>query len=35
MYADDTIIYFNMEEFDKYILQQDITNELENITLWL
>ena len=35
MYADDTTIYFNMEEFDQYNLQQDITNELENITLWL
>ena len=35
MYADDTTIYFNIEEFDQYNLQQDITNELENITLWL
>ena len=35
MYADDTTIYFNLEEFDQYNLQQDITNELENITLWL
>ena len=34
MYADDTTIYFNLEEFDQYNLQQDITNELENITLW-
>ena len=35
MYADDTTIYYNIEEFDQYNLQQDITNELENITLWL
>ena len=35
MYADDTTIYFNIEEFDQYNLQQNITNELENITLWL
>ena len=35
MYADDTNIYFNIEEFDQYNLQQDITKELENITLWL
>ena len=34
MYADDTTIYFNLEEFDQYNLQQDITSELENITLW-
>ena len=35
MYAEDTTIYFNIEEFDQYNLQQDITKELENITLWL
>ena len=35
MYADDTTIYFNIEEFDQYNLQQDSTNELEDITLWL
>ena len=35
MYADDTTIYFNLEDFDRYNLEQDITNELENITLWL
>ena len=29
MYADDTTIYFNIEDFDQYNLQQDITNELE------
>ena len=35
MYADDTTIYFNLEDFDRYNLEQDITNELKNITLWL
>ena len=36
MYADDTTIYFNIEEITNIInLQQDNTNELENITLWL
>ena len=35
MYADDTTIYFNLEDFDRCNLEQDITNELENITLWL
>ena len=35
MYADDTTIYFNLEDFDRYNLEQDITNELENITLSL
>ena len=35
MYADDTTIYFNLEDFDRYNLEQVITNELENITLWL
>ena len=35
MYADDTTIYFNLEDFDRYNLEQDITNEPENITLWL
>ena len=34
MYADDTTIYFNLQDFDRYNLEQD-TNELENITLWL
>ena len=35
MYADDTIIYFNLEDFDPYNLERDINNELEKITLWL
>ena len=35
MYADDTTIYFNLEDFDPYHLKRDINNELEKITLWL
>ena len=35
MYADDTTIYFNLEDFDPYYLKRDINNELEKITLWL
>ena len=33
--ADDTTIYFNLEDFDPYNLERDINNELEKITLWL
>ena len=33
MYADDTTIYFNLEDFDPYNLERDINNELEKITL--
>ena len=35
MYADDTTIYFNLEDFDPYNLERDINNDLEKITLWL
>ena len=35
MYADDTTIYFNLEDFDPYNFERDINNELEKITLWL
>ena len=35
MYAADTTIYFNLEDFDPYHLKRDINNELEKITLWL
>ena len=35
MYADDTTIYFNLEDFDPYHLKRDINNELEKITLGL
>ena len=33
MYADDTTLYFNLEDFDPYHLKRDINNELEKITL--
>ena len=35
MYADDTTIYLNLEDFDPYNLERDINNKLEKITLWL
>ena len=35
MYADDTTIYFNLEDFDPYHLKRDINSELESITLSL
>ena len=35
MYADDTTIYFNLEDYNPYHLKRDINNELEKITLWL
>ena len=35
MYADDTTIYFNLEDFDQNCLDTDINNELEKVNLWL
>ena len=35
MYANDTTIYFSVEDFDPYHLKRDINNELEKITVWL
>ena len=35
MYADDTTIYYNLEDFDLYHLKRDINNELEKFTRWL
>ena len=35
MYADDTTIYFNLEDFDPCNFERDIGNELEKIILWL
>ena len=35
MYADDTTIYFNLEDFDQNCLETDINNELEKVNLWL
>ena len=35
MYADDTTIYFNLEDFDPAIIERDINSELEKINVWL
>ena len=35
MYADDTTIYFNLEDFDPTCIEADITNELEKVNIWL
>ena len=35
MYADDTIIYFNLEDFDQTCIEADITNKLEKVNIWL
>ena len=35
MYADDTTIYFNLEDFDPATRERDINSELEKINVWL
>ena len=35
MYADDTRIYFNLEDSDRDNVSNEINNELEKITKWL
>ena len=35
MYADDTIIYFNLKDFDPTCIEADKTNELEKVNIWL
>ena len=35
MYADDTTIYFNLEDFDQNCTGTEINNELENVNIWL
>ena len=35
MYADDTTIYFNLEDFNPETLNNDINSELEKISIWL
>ena len=35
MYADDTTIYFNLEDFDSDNVSNEINNELEKIAKWL
>ena len=35
MYADDTTIYFNLDDFDPATIERDINSELEKINVWL
>ena len=35
MYADDTTLYFNLEDFDCRNLDNEINSEIEKINLWL
>ena len=35
MYADDTTIYFNLEEFEYLNRERDINSELEKVNTWL
>ena len=35
MYADDTTIYFNFEDFSHIIKETDINNKLEKVNTWL
>ena len=35
MYADDTTIYFNLEDFDPECVETEINNELERVNVWL
>ena len=35
MYADDTTIYFTLEDFDPETLNNEINSELEKISIWL
>ena len=35
MYADDTTIYFNLEDFDHLAKETDINRELEKVNIWL
>ena len=35
MYADDTTIYFSLEDFDPATRERDINSELVKINLWL
>ena len=35
MYADDTTIYFNLEDFDQTCIEAEKTNELEKVNIWL
>ena len=35
MYADDTTIYFDLEDFEKDNLEHQINDELKRVNIWL
>ena len=35
MYADDTTIYFNLEDFTHLNMENEIIDEMEKINIWL
>ena len=35
MYADDTTMYFNLEDFTHLDMENEINDEIEKITIWL
>ena len=35
MYADDTTIYFNLEDFDSNNFEFEINAELQKVSMWL
>ena len=35
MYADDTTVYFNIENFTHLNMENEINDEIEKITIWL
>ena len=35
MYSDDTTIYFNLEECTHLNMENEINDEIENISIWL
>ena len=35
MYADDTTIYFNLEDFTHLNMENEINDEIEKIAIWL
>ena len=35
MYADDTTIYFNLEDFTHLNMENEIIDEIEKINIWL
>ena len=35
MYADDTTVYFNLEDLDPRRVENKINNELERVNIWV